>query len=132
LLDRPALKIEMAPHTDPDKDMAALRDAALREKLAPGVAKVDDAELEALVRAAYEKEYGKPKEPPTVEQMETKLLEKQPVGDEALRALSARRAQWVKTYLTAEGRLPAERVTVASAPAGEAATRVSRVDFTLK
>jgi hypothetical protein len=38
----------------------------------------------------------------------------------------------VKGYLTAQGRLPAERVMVASADAGDAAARVSRVDFTLK
>jgi hypothetical protein len=55
-----------------------------------------------------------------------------PIDDNALTALAARRAEWVKDYLTAQGRLPADRVTVASAPAGEIATRVSRVDFTLK
>jgi uncharacterized protein involved in outer membrane biogenesis len=136
LLDRPAVRIEMASHVDPDKDMAALKRAALRAKLreAKG-ADVTDAEYPALVKAAYEKEFGKPKEkeePPSGEQMEAKLLEKLQVGDGVLQGLAARRAEWVKGYLTAQGRLPAERVMVAAAGADEAQTRVSRVDFTLK
>jgi hypothetical protein len=111
LLDRPAVKIEMAAHVDREKD------------------------LEALVRAEYEKQFGPPPKDgkaPTLEEMKAKLAGKAPAGDEALAALAAQRAQWVKGYLTAEGRLPADRVMVASAPAGDAAAQVSRVDFTLK
>ena len=84
MLSRPAIRIEMAAHTDPE-DLAALQN-----------------------------EYKGPVEP------------------QALDALAARRAEWVKGYLTAEGRLPAERVLVASSDAGTVSTKVSRVDFTLK
>ena len=143
LLDRPGVRLEMAPHVDPEKDTAALKRAALRAKLGEG-------DYPALVKAEYDKEFPpeKGKEPkdkakaeekdkakaeaPTLEQMEARLLEKMQVGDDALRGLAERRAQWVKSYLTEQGRLPAERVMVASAPAGDIATRVSRVDFTLK
>jgi outer membrane protein OmpA-like peptidoglycan-associated protein len=54
------------------------------------------------------------------------------LGDDALAALSAQRAEWVRGYLTAEGKLPADRVMVARAGAAEVGTKVSRVDFTLK
>jgi uncharacterized protein involved in outer membrane biogenesis len=55
-----------------------------------------------------------------------------PVDEGALEALAARRADWVKTWLTAKGGLPAERVLVASGDAGTSGARMSRVDFTLK
>ena len=87
------------------------------------------------MRAAYEKQFGKPKEkesPPDLSQMEARLMQEEALGDDALAVLAAQRAQWVKSYLTAEGRLPADRVIVASAGAGEAGTKESRVEFTLK
>jgi hypothetical protein len=135
LLDRPAVRIEMASHVD-EKDMVALKRAALRAKLGEG-------DYPKLVKASYDKEFpaekaeksesaAKPAAPLTQEQMEAKLLEKMQVTDEQLRALATRRAEWVKGYLTAQGRLPAERVLVASADAGGVSTKVSRVDFTLK
>jgi len=134
LLDRPAVQIEMAPHVDPASDLAALRKTALRAKLAKD-REIDDGQYDALVRANYEQQFGKPKEkeePPTLVAMEAKLLQGQLVGDDALAVLAAQRAEWVKGYLTAEGRLPAGRVSVASAGAGEAGTKESRVEFTLK
>ena len=135
LLARPGLKIEMASHVDPKLDLAALRKAALRAKLSPKEGAVDDERYAALVRAAYDKQFGKPKdkeEAPTLERMEAALMQGDALGDDALAALAAQRAQWVKGYLTAEGGLAADRVMVASAGAGEAGTKVSRVDFTLK
>jgi hypothetical protein len=135
LLARPALKIEMAAHVDPEKDLAALRKAALHAKLAPKDRRIDDEQYAALVRAAYEKEFGKPKEKeeaPSLERMEARLMQEQAVGDDALVALASQRAEWVKDYLTSEGKLPADRVMVASSDAGEVSTKVSRVDFTLK
>jgi len=125
----------MASHVDPKLDLAALRKAALRAKLSPKEGAVDDERYAALVRAAYEKQFGKPKEKeeaPTLERMEAALMQGDALGDDALAALAAQRAQWVKGYLTAEGGLAADRVMVASAGAGEAGTKVSRVDFTLK
>ena len=139
MLDRPAVRIEMSPHVDPQKDMAALKRAALRAKLGEG-------DYPTLVKAAYEKEFGNEKSakagdagkdekaatPVTLEQMEARLTEKLGVGEDELRALAVRRGEWVKGYLTAQGRLPAERVLVAAADAGQAGTHVSRVEFTLK
>jgi len=116
-------------------DLAALRKAALRAKLAPTGGPIDDGQYAALVRAAYEKEFGRPKEKeeaPTLERMEARLMQGDALGDDALATLAAQRAEWVKGYLTAEGRLPADRVMVASAGAGDVGTKVSRVDFTLK
>jgi hypothetical protein len=141
LLARPGVKIEMAPHVDAEKDTMALKRAALHARLGEG-------DYPKLVKAAYEKQIAaetaaKPdankekadKEkpaPPTLEQMEARLMEKTPLGDDALKGLAARRAEWVKGYLTAQGRLPAERVLAASTDGGAAAAKESRVDFTLK
>jgi uncharacterized protein involved in outer membrane biogenesis len=142
LLDRPAIRIEMAPHVDAEKDLVALKRAALRARLGEG-------DYPKLVKAAYDNEFPKEKAAkaekaetagkgekadtqPTQEQMEAKLFEKLQVGDEQLRGLAMRRAEWVKGYLTAQGRLPAERVLVASADAGDTGAKSSRVDFTLK
>jgi hypothetical protein len=85
LKDRPALKLEMAGHIDPEADAAAMRDQVAG-----------------------------------------------PIDPAVMQSLAARRAEWVKEYLTSQGGLPAERVTVAGGDAGEISTRVSRVDFTLK
>ena len=85
LKDRPALKLEMAGHVDPEADAAALRD---------------------LVAG--------------------------PVDPAGMQWLAARRAEWVRNYLTSQGGLPAERVLVAGGDAGDVSTRVSRVEFTLK
>jgi hypothetical protein len=142
LLDRPAIRIEMAPHVDAEKDLVALKRAALRARLGEG-------DYPKLVKAAYDKEFPREKAAkaekaetagkgekadtqPTQEEMEAKLFEKLQVGDEQLRGLAMRRAEWVKGYLTAQGRLPAERVLVASADAGDTGAKTSRVDFTLK
>jgi outer membrane protein OmpA-like peptidoglycan-associated protein len=66
--------------------------------------------------------------------MEAFLLERTEVGDDALRALGARRAEHVKGYLVGKGQLPADRVLVAAAPAETPADGKSRmsVDFTLR
>jgi hypothetical protein len=85
LKDRPALKLEMAGHVDPEADAAALRDQVAG-----------------------------------------------PIDPAVMQSLAARRAEWVKNYLTSQGGLPAERVLVAGGEAGNVSTRVSRVDFTLK
>lgn len=144
LLDRPAIRIEMAPHNDEQKDVPALKKAALRAKLQAA----DDEKYAALVKAEYLREAAPkaaakeappkdaskaaaPREVPWAE-MEAFLLERVPVGQEELRALATRRSEQVKTYLVGHN-LPAERVLVAAAaePAsGKAAS--SRVDFTLK
>jgi hypothetical protein len=55
-----------------------------------------------------------------------------PVDPAGMQWLAARRAEWVRNYLTSQGGLPAERVLVAGGDAGDVSTRVSRVEFTLK
>jgi hypothetical protein len=141
LLDRPAIKLEMAPRNDAEKDLLALKKAALRVKLKAA----DDAQYAALLKAEYLRETtpktppkeapakdAAPKEVPPAE-MEAFLLERIPVGEEEMRALAARRSEQVKTYLVSKGQLPAERVLIAAAAdsTGEKA-QGSRVDFTLK
>ena len=146
LLDRPAIKLEMASRNDAGKDLAALKKAALRAKLKAG----DDAQYAALVKAEYLRETapakpapkdasakdGAAKEPakePSAAEMEAFLLERIQVGDEELRALAARRSEQVKTYLVSQGQLPADRVLVAAAdPSASEKPQASRVDFTLK
>jgi hypothetical protein len=111
LQDRPGLKIEIASRIDPEKDVDALKAAARERKLA--------AAPKDLSKEAKEKLMQEPVE----------------VGEEELRALSAKRAERVKAYLVASGRLPPERVLVASGPAQAqegSKARLSRVDFALK
>lgn len=138
LLDRPAIRIEMAPRVDPDKDLDALKRAALRAKVAAAKGgPVSEAEYPQYLKAAFEREKfpkrddGKER---STQEMEALLLERITVGEEELRALGQRRAEQVKDYLVAKGQLPAERVllaTAAEAPAGDKAGS-GRVDFTLR
>ena len=67
-------------------------------------------------------------------EMEALLLERIEIGDDALQALAARRAEHVKGYLVGKGQLPAERVLVAAAAGGKAPEKnqTSRVEFTLR
>ncbi len=82
------------------------------------------------------KDGAKEKSPPkelSVAEMEAVLLERIEVGDDALKALGARRAEHVKGYLVEKGQLPAERVLVAAGPPEAPADGKGRisVDFTL-
>lgn len=153
LLDRPAIKIEMAPRPDAQKDREALKRAALRDKvlamkLAASGAKpsgtngapatLDEAEYPRYLKLAFEREIPKPpqKEAPkdeakesapkelTVAEMEALLLERIEIGDAELQALSARRTEQVKSYLVGKGQLPAERVTVAAAAGDKAQEKI--------
>ncbi|MEP7069052.1 MAG: DUF748 domain-containing protein [Usitatibacter sp.] len=141
LLDRPAIKLQITPRNDAQKDLAALKKAALRAKLKAA----DDAQYAALMKAEYLREAapkaapGKPPAKdaaptePSAAEMEAFLLERVAVGEEELRALAARRSEQVKTYLVGTGKLPADRVLVAAAasPAADK-PQASRVDFALK
>ena len=153
LLDRPAIRIEMAPGWDAQKDGVALRKAALDRRVkeakraslgknAPALDQVtvSPEEYPRFLKAIYDQEAPPPakdakkdaaKEPPKpipASEMEAFLLEHVAVTDDDFRALAARRGEHVKGYLVTEGRLPAERVLVAEAPEAKA----SRVSFTLK
>ena len=147
LLDRPAIRIEMAPRVDGKKDLDALKRASLVSKVraakGAGDVKVEDAEYSRYLKAAFEREgLGKadvkadgkaPAQERSVAEMESMLLARIEVSDAELVALAQRRAETVKSYLVGKGQLPAERILLAStdASAPEKA-QVSRVDFTLK
>lgn len=123
LLDRPAIKLEMAGYADTAKDLPALKRAALQRKVeaANGNLKaVFDAEK--IPRPASKDE--KPRELSTAE-MEALLIDKIVVGDQELNALALDRSNQVKRYLVGKGQLPEERVAVAPAPEKLAASRVA-------
>ena len=111
LQDRPGLKLGLAARLDPVKDLEALKAAALERKLAQAP---KDLPKEARDKLAQE--------PIEIDPAE-------------LTVLSAARAEQVKAYLTASGRLPPERVSVAAeaAPSPEGTkAAASRVDFALR
>ncbi len=111
LEDRPGLKLELAARCDAAKDTEALKKALLAQRLA--------AAPRDLPKEAREKLAAQPIE----------------VGQAELDALAAQRAELVKAYLSATGRLPADRVVVASSSAkapDEPKAHLSRVDFALR
>jgi len=153
LLDRPAIRLEMSPRVDAEKDSPALKRAALLRKLreSKGAEAVtfESPEYPRLLKAMYDREV-KPKEPapkdepkkdepkkdapkpePTVAEMEAALLARIEVDDAQLAALGQRRAEQVRAWLTGEGKLPADRLLVADG-AGTGGAHLTRVDFTLK
>ena len=136
LRGRPGLTLEVAPRLDAEGDLRALRRAALQRRLAGEGKAIDDSEYPRAVRAAYARD----KLPGDAQQMsvaamEAGLMDRLPVGDAELRALSQRRAEVVRGYLVEKGQLSAERVVLAVA-AGDAPSDgkapASRVDFTLR
>jgi uncharacterized protein involved in outer membrane biogenesis len=159
LLDRPAIRLEVAASWDAQKDAQALKQAALVRRVkeakraalgksAPPLDEITfgDGEYARYLKIVYEQEAppkpapkndaakakdAAPKEISNAE-MEAFLLERITVSDEELRALSARRSEKVKGYLVAQGRLPAERVLVAASSLDASSAKASRVDFTLK
>ena len=145
LLDRPAIKLEMAGHADKEKDLQALKRAALQGKvvaarqraLGKPAGSTDDTTVSAeeyprYLKAAFEAEKiprpaskdEKPREL-SVAEMEALLLERIVVGDQDLGALAKLRSEQVKRYLVAKGQLPEERVTIAAAPDSLGASRVA-------
>ncbi len=136
LKGRPGLTLEVAPRLDAERDLKALRDAALARTLAGEGKPVDDAAYPNAVRAAYARAKlpGDPQQM-SVAAMETGLMESLKIGDEELRALSRSRAEAVRSSLVEKGGLAAERVVVAEAASGAsgaAKAPASRVDFALR
>lgn len=147
LLDRPAIKLEMAGRVDAEKDLAALKRAALQAKVkAAKGGELAEGEYPRYLKVVFEREFppkppardapkekdATPKEIP-VEAMEAQLLERIAVSEDVLRALGTQRAEQVKGYLVGKGQLPAERVLVAAAaPEPADAKAQARVDFTLR
>src|SRR5687767_2450246 len=137
LLDRPAIRIEMATRVDAKKDGDALKRAAMTRKVEAAGSLRTALEREGLVKAVAKDASKDAKEPApkelSPEEMEALLLTRIVISDEELKGLSRQRAEQVKTYLVGKGQLPAERILVATAgtPPPEGA-QLSRVEFTLK
>jgi hypothetical protein len=143
LRERPGLKLELVPAVDDERDAEALKRAELRRRLeamrASQKAAADEAALlrllaerDRLIPAAAaaretkdSKEAKDPPKPLTSAELEALLLERIAVDEAQLAELARRRAEGARGYLVADGRLPAERVTVGE-PAADApdATRV--------
>lgn len=136
LLDRPAIRIEMAPRLDAKKDVEALKRVALKRKVeAAGSLKTAlerEGLLQAVAKDAPKDAKGPPPKELSAEEMEVLLLTRIAVGDEELKGLSQQRADSVKAYLVGK-QLTAERILVAAAdtPPPQKA-QLSRVEFTLK
>jgi outer membrane protein OmpA-like peptidoglycan-associated protein len=159
LHDRPALKLEITGHVDPEKDREALRqwlfDRKVRsQKLKDLVGKgreapsldnvvVDAKEYPEYLKRAYRAEkfpkprniLGMAKDLP-VPEMEKLMQTHIQVTDDDLRLLAGRRAQAVKDYLLASKQVEPERVFLvepkALAPEKKENQRDSRVVFVLK
>ena len=134
LSGRPGLTLEMAPRVDGERDLAALRYAALQRMVAADGKAPDDAAYPAAVRAAYAKAKlpGDPAQL-SVAAMETALMEKAAIGDAEMNAVRESRAEMVRAWFMEEGKLPAGRLVLADAKAGaEAPARATRVDFALR
>ena len=134
LLDRPAIRIEMASRLDAKKDVEALKRAALKRKVEAAGSLKTALEREGLLpavgkNAPKDSKAPAPKELST-EEMEALLLTRIEVARE-LKGLSQQRSI-VQAYLVGKGQLPAERILLtADTPPPEKA-QLSRVEFTLK
>lgn len=159
LQDRPGLKLEIGSRVDAAHDLEALKKAAMQNKLkaakrealagsgrtAPQVDQltIEPAEYDKYLKIAYEREkFSKPrnaigiaKELPAAE-MEALMRSHLNVGDDELHALALQRAERVRDFLINQGKLPADRLLVASAApeekAGPKGPEASRVEFQLK
>ena len=160
LHDRPALKLEIGARVDAARDLEALKTVALQRKIkaakrdalagsgktAPELDEVTiaPAEVEKYLKTAYEHEtFSKPRnalgiarELPAPE-MEALMRSHLSVGDDDLRVLAVQRAERVRDFLLNQGKLPADRLLIASAAPGEksgkdVAEAASRVEFQLK
>ena len=159
LYDRPALKLDITGHVDPEKDPEGLRRLLFERKVKAqkladltkqGAAPVpvDDVtiapeEYAAYLTKAYKKEkFPKPrnfigiaKELP-VPEMEKLMLTHIEVGESDLRLLAMQRAQAAKDALLSPGRVEPERVFLLEpktlAPEKNAKLSDSRVDFVIR
>jgi uncharacterized protein involved in outer membrane biogenesis len=159
LIERPALKLDVAGRIDPEADREGLKRGSIERKVkaqkfndlrregkapaSPDEVVVDQAEYERYLRRAYgEESFPKPrnviglaKDLPAAE-METLMLTHAQVTDEDLRLLANARAQTAKDWLVSEGKVPAERVFIVSPKLTvdgiKDKGRPTRADFSLK
>jgi hypothetical protein len=159
LVDRPALKLDVAGRSDPAADREGLKRASLEHKIrlqkfndlvkrgeppaSVAAVEVSAAEYEPLLVRVYNAEdFPKPrnviglaKDLPRAE-MEALILAHTTVGDEDLRRLAEHRAQIVRDSLVDKAHVPAERVFLV-APKLDAEGikdqgKATRVDFALR
>jgi hypothetical protein len=140
LLDRPAISLQLTPRVDDVKDLQALKQAALLQKVkAAGGAAYAPGEYPRYLKLVFDREkIPKPESKDagnkelSVAQMEALLLERIEIGPDALNALALRRSENVRNYLVQQAHLPVERVHMATpGPASPEASHASRVEFTL-
>jgi hypothetical protein len=158
LLDRPALKLDIAGRADPVADREGLKHAMLERRIRqqrfndlvkegtppPSVdeVKIPDADYTALLTRVYKAaDIAKPKnalgfaKDAPREDMEKLLLDSYAADDEALRQLANERAQRAKGFLVETEHVPEERVFLVAPNLGSPATKDSgkptRVDFAL-
>lgn len=160
LADRPALKLDAAGRAIPDVDREGLKRALLDRALrlrkhkdlagnngasAPALEAItiDAADYAKYLKAVYRDAdlKGKPrnfigmaKDIPAAE-MEALLLASYGVDDDGLRDLADRRAQAVKQWLTTQGNIPAERVSIVAPKLGAEGIKdgaPTRVEFTIR
>ncbi len=159
LHDRPALKMDIVGHADPEKDHEGLKqDRMLRkikaQKIKEMLAKGSDApsletvsvtpqEYPEYLKLAYKEErfpkprnfIGMAKDLP-VPEMEKLMLTNMKVTDEDLKALAAERARSVRDYLLQPKQLEPERIFIVESKTLEVekkeGVKDSRTDFSLK
>ena len=160
LHDRPALKLEIGARVDAVRDLEALKNAALQRKFkaakrdalagsgkpAPEGDEVTmaPADVEKYLKIAYEREtFPKPRnalgiaKELSAQEMEASMRSHLSIGDDDLRVLAVQRAERVRDFLLNQGKLPADRLLIASAAPGEKSGKdvveaASRVEFQLK
>src|SRR5258706_1074424 len=127
LLDRPAIRIDLSPRVDAEKDLGALKQAALLARVrAVKGGDLQEGEYPKDLKLLFDREKpkrepakeeaakdgAKEKSPPkelSVAEMEAVLTESIEVGDDPLKAPGARRADNVKGYTVEKGPNPPER-----------------------
>ncbi len=139
LKDRPALRLDIAGHADPDSDIDGLKRAHLDEQIRAAKAKaeaedkedaaassdedgaakaeISEAEYAELLEQVYDDaDFKKPRnfiglaKSLPVPEMEALILANTKVDDGALRALAQRRAQVARQWLLENGQVSAEQV----------------------
>jgi uncharacterized protein involved in outer membrane biogenesis len=159
LVDRPALKVDLIPHVDPQGDREGLRryrfeqqvkaqkvaDMVKRGETVKSVdeVKIEPGDYEKYLRRAYKQAtFSKPrnfigmqKDLPT-EEMEKLMLTNTTVSDDDLVQLANQRGQTVKEAITRGGEVSLERVFLIApkleAGKADAAAKGPRVDLALK
>lgn len=135
LNDRPALKLEIAGHVDPENDKEGAKRAQMERKVKAQKLKetvkgggdagsLDDVQVSPeeyakYLKAAYKEEkFSKPRNlvglakdlPP--EEMEKLMIANAQVSEDDLRNLANQRAQAVKEWLLKKGQVPADRIFI--------------------